>query len=63
MHNEFVMDVANVDSLTTYVEITDFLTAMSSVQEMMLLQANGNNHRFKLRLLGSKQAFFIFTKA
>ena len=62
LNNEFVMDVANVDSITKYVQITQFLNEMASVQEMMLLQASGENRRFKLHLLGSKQAFLSSLK-
>ena len=62
LNNEFVMDVNNINSLASYVEITEFLTSMSSVQEMMLLRAEGESRRFKLTLLGSKQAFLSSLK-
>ena len=55
--NSFTIDVANVSSLTTYVEIVDFLTNLSAVKSVTLLSAEGASRRFSLELLGSSDAF------
>ncbi|GHE97919.1 DUF2066 domain-containing protein [Thalassotalea profundi] len=60
--NEYIIDVANVTSLTIYTELTEFLTQLSSVQSIQLLSAQGDNRRFKLTLLGSKQALMSSLK-
>lgn len=56
-NNQFEIDVANVDSLARYVQVSQFLQELSSVQAVRLTQANGQTRRFSLTLLGSKQAF------
>ena len=53
--NDFVIDVENVDSLTTYVEVFDFLSNLSSVKSVTLVSAKGNVRRFSLQLLGSTE--------
>jgi len=57
INNELIIDVANVDSLTTYVDVFAFLTGLSSVQNVILVQANGESRQFKLLLKGSKKTF------
>ncbi|WP_286235511.1 DUF2066 domain-containing protein [Thalassotalea sediminis] len=59
---DFIIDVANVDSLFQYVEITNFLSQLSSVKAVKLVKANGNTRRFSLSLLGSEQAFLSALK-
>ena len=59
---EFVIDVENVDSLKTYVDIFDFLKNLSSVKSVKLLTAKGNKRRFSLQLLGSEEAFLASLK-
>ncbi len=56
-NNDFTIEVANVDSLSTYVDIFDFLTDLSSVKSVTLLKAEGTSRRFNLQLLGSSEAF------
>ena len=55
--NDFIIEVANVDSLATYVDIFDFLTNLSAVKSVTLLSAEGASRRFNLQLLGSSDAF------
>lgn len=55
--NNLVIEVANVDSLATYVEVFDFLTNLSSVNAVTLLSAKGEVRRFNLDLLGSVDAW------
>jgi len=61
-NNELIIDVANVDSLTTYVDVFAFLTDLSSVQNVTLVQANGESRQFKLLLKGSKKTFLSSLK-
>ena len=56
-NNQYEIDVANVDSLARYVQVSQFLQGLSSVQAVRLTQANGQTRRFSLTLLGSEQAF------
>lgn len=60
--NDFVIDVANVNSLITYMDVFNFLTDLSSVKSVTLISAKGNNKRFKLQLLGSKDALLASLK-
>jgi hypothetical protein len=61
-NNEIQIDVANIDSLNTYVEVDQFLQTISSVQAVKLIKANGNTRRFELTLLGSKKALLASLK-
>jgi len=61
-NNELIIDVANVDSLSTYVNVFTFLTDLSSVQNVILVQANGESRQFKLLLKGSKKTFLSSLK-
>lgn len=56
-NNDFTIEVANVDSLATYVDVFDFLTNLSAVKSVTLLNAEGASRRFNLQLLGSSEAF------
>jgi len=60
--NDFVLEVANVDSLSTYVRVFNFLHDLSSVKTVTLLNANGESRRFKLQLLGSVEALLASLK-
>ncbi|QOL25191.1 DUF2066 domain-containing protein [Thalassotalea sp. LPB0316] len=60
--NIFTIEVANVDSLNTYVEISKFLTDLSAVSNVTLSYAQGSVRRFDIALLGSKQAFMASIK-
>jgi hypothetical protein len=59
---DFILDVANVDSLSTYVKVFEFLNDLSAVNKVTLLTAKGENRRFKLQLLGSKEALLASLK-
>jgi hypothetical protein len=61
-NNQYEIDVANVDSLSRFVQISQFLQELSSVQAVKLTQANGQVRRFSLTLLGSEQAFLASLK-
>ena len=61
-NNKVVIDVANVDSLKTYVEVFDFLVELSAVKSVTLLSAKGELRRFELQLLGSAKALFASLK-
>lgn len=54
--NDFTIEVNNITSLATYVEVFDFLSDLSSVKSVTLLSAKGNIRRFNLELLGSEEA-------
>ncbi|WP_448555579.1 DUF2066 domain-containing protein [Thalassotalea montiporae] len=62
LNNELLIDVANVDSLTSYVEIHQFLTALSAVESVTLVEAEEQTRTFKLNLLGSKKALLASLK-
>ncbi len=51
--NDLIIEVANIDSLVTYVDVFDFLTDLSAVKSVTLLSAKGSSRRFNLQLLGS----------
>ncbi len=55
--NEFVLEVANVDSLKSYKEIFTFLSELSALNAVTLTSAQGTSMQFRLQLLGSKAAF------
>ncbi len=61
-NNQFELDVANVDSLARYVQISDFLQQLSAVQSVKLIHASGTKRRFSLTLLGSKQSLLASLK-
>lgn len=60
--NDFVIEVANVDSLARYVEVFDFLSNLSSVKSVTLLSAKGDARRFSLHLLGTVDAWLASLK-
>ena len=60
--NEFVIEVANVDSLAAYVDIFNFLNNLSSVKTVTLQSAKGSVRRFNLQLLGSTDALLASLK-
>jgi len=61
-NNDIQIDVANIDSLNTYVQVDRFLQAHSSVLSVKLIKASGSTRRFNLTLLGSKQALLASLK-
>ena len=54
--NELVIDVANIDSLTKYVEVSQFLQKLSAISAVKLIKAEGNNRRFELTIIGSTES-------
>lgn len=60
--NEFVIDISNVDSLVTYERVNQYLSNLSSVSAVKLKQAQGEQRRYSLVLLGSQQAFLSSLK-
>jgi hypothetical protein len=60
--NNFVIEVTNVDSLATYIDIFHFLEGLSSVKAVTLVSAKGSARRFNLQLLGSKEALLASLK-
>jgi len=60
--NDFIIEVANIDSLATYVDVFNFLTDLSAVKSVTLLKAQGASRRFNLKLLGSANALVASLK-
>lgn len=61
-NNEMIIDVANIESFSSYITISSFLNDLSSVQTVKLISAQGTNRRFNLSLLGSKQSLLASLK-
>jgi hypothetical protein len=60
--NEFEIDVANIATLADLIAVSDFLADLSAVQSVQLISAKATNRRFKLALIGSKQALLASLK-
>ncbi|MCW8863616.1 MAG: DUF2066 domain-containing protein [Colwellia sp.] len=60
--NDFVIEVANVDSLNTYMQVFNFLDDLSAVKSVTLVSAKGESRRFQLQLLGSVDALLASLK-
>jgi len=60
--NTYIIDVANIVSLKTFIEVERFLEQLSSVKSVKLLNASGNNRRFELALKSSGQGFLALLK-
>jgi len=56
------IDVTNINSLSRYAEVYNFLNDLSSVASVQLISAQGENRRFRLNLLGSKQTLLASLK-
>jgi len=54
--NEFTINVANINSFESYIDLVSFLKELSSVQKVKLIGADGSQRRFQLTLLGSQQS-------
>lgn len=61
-NNELILDVANIDSLKTYMAVTRFLEKLTSVQSIQLVSAKGTNRRFSLILQGGKNSLLASLK-
>ncbi|MBU2924763.1 DUF2066 domain-containing protein [Colwellia sp. 4_MG-2023] len=60
--NDYIIEVANIDSLATYVDVFNFLNNLSGVKSATLLSAKGSARRFNLQLLGSSDALLASLK-
>jgi len=60
--NEFSLDVANINSLASYLNVSSFLEQLSSVKSVKLIFAKGKMKRFQLNLIGSQQALLASLK-
>ncbi|WP_019027679.1 DUF2066 domain-containing protein [Colwellia piezophila] len=60
--NDFVIEVENVTSLKSDIQLFDFLVDLSAVKAVTLMSAQGDVRRFKLELLGSKSSFLASLK-
>lgn len=60
--NDFVIEVANIGSLSTYMQVFNFLDDLSAVKTVTLLSAKGESRRFQLQLLGSVDALLASLK-
>ena len=61
-NNDFIIEVANIDSLAIYVDVFDFLTNLSAVKSVTLLSAEGASRRFNLKLIGSSDTLVASLK-
>jgi hypothetical protein len=55
--NDFVIEVNNVNSLTSDTQLFNLLTDLSAVNTVTLIRAQGGVRQFKLDLVGSKSSF------
>jgi len=60
--NDFVIEVKNVTSLVSDTQLFNFLTGLSAVKTVTLIQAQGNVRQFKLDLIGSRASFLASLK-
>jgi len=60
--NDFSLDVANINSLSSYLNVSAFLEQLSSVKSVKLIFAKGKVKRFQLNLIGSQQALLASLK-
>ncbi len=60
--NNYVVDVVNIDSLSTYTHVFEFLSNLSAVQSVRLVSAKGTVMRFNLSLLGTEDIFLASLK-
>ena len=59
---QFILDVANIKDMPTYVALVDYIAELSSVKSVQLQRAKGSSRRFLLELMGSQQAFLASLK-
>lgn len=62
LNNDYILNVANLESMRKYVEVSQFLSELSAVKSVTLIEVNGSVHTFKLNLLGSKNALLASLK-
>ncbi|MBL4910193.1 MAG: DUF2066 domain-containing protein [Alteromonadaceae bacterium] len=61
-NRELDIDVANINTLKRYVDVSQFLTNLSSVDSIKLIWAQGEKRRFRLTLVGSPKALLASLK-
>jgi len=54
---DLFLSVNNVNSLSQYVKITDYLSSIKAVNEVVLVNSKSNDYRFKINLLGNRKSF------
>lgn len=57
-NHDLIIDVANIDSLSKYVELNEFLEKLSAISSVKLIHVQGNNRRFQLTLMVSPDTLF-----
>ncbi|PKI18039.1 DUF2066 domain-containing protein [Colwellia sp. 12G3] len=60
--NDFIIEVNNVTSLKSDIQLFNFLTDLSAVKTVTLLSAQSDVRQFKLDLIGSKASFLASLK-
>ena len=60
--NDLVIEIRNIDSLFSDTEVFNFMSGLSSVNNIILQQAKGTTRRYKLDLIGSETSFFAAMK-
>jgi hypothetical protein len=60
--NDLVIEIRNINSLLTDTTVFNFISSLSSVNNIILLNAKGNVRRYKLDLVGSEESFFAALK-
>ncbi len=60
--HQIEIEVANIHSLSRYVEVFNFLKNLSSVATVQLVSVKGESRRFRLNLLGSQQTLLASLK-
>ncbi|WP_435277074.1 DUF2066 domain-containing protein [Psychrobium sp. nBUS_13] len=52
-----LLTLTNVDSLTRYADIIDYLNSIKAVEQIVLVKVKGQEYQFKIDLLGNESAF------
>ena len=60
--NDFIIEVNNVTSLKSDMQLFNFLIDLSAVKALTLISAQGDVRQFKLDLIGSKASFLASLK-
>jgi hypothetical protein len=57
-----VIEIHNINSLLTDTKVFSFISSLSAVNNIILLNAKGDVRRYKLDLVGSEESFFAALK-
>ena len=52
-----VLTLTNVESLSRYADVVDYLKSIKAVEQVVLVAVKGHKYQFKIDLLGSESAF------